>query len=100
MTSVAQAGFRSRLPYQAGLLGGVCCLISLLLIIGNSKTSVIIEEQVNQDKLAMMADVLPSNLYDNNPIKESTTISDSPIMSNHINHLNHDFLIIQIFTLC
>ncbi len=84
MTSVAQPGFRSRLPYQAGLLGGVCCLISLLLIVGNSKTSVIIEEQVNQDKLAMMADVLPANLYDNNPIKESVTISDNPIMSNPI----------------
>ena len=57
-------------PTKAGLLGGVCCLISVLLIVGNSKTSVIIEEQVNQDKLAMMADVLPSNLYDNNPIKK------------------------------
>ena len=84
MSSLVEPGFRSRLPYQAMLLGGVCCVISVLLIIGNTKTSVIIEEQVTQDKLAMMADVLPAELYDNNPLKESTTISDSPLVSNPI----------------
>lgn len=84
MNTAVEPSFRTRLPYHAALLGGVCGVISFLLIIGNSTTKVLIDEQINQDKLAMMEDVLPSKMYDNNPIKESVTISDSPIMSNPV----------------
>lgn len=76
------ANFRSKIPYQAALLGGVCAIISLILITGNTTTKVLIEEQINQDKLAMMEDVMPAKLYDNNPLKESQIISDSPFFAN------------------
>jgi Na+-translocating ferredoxin:NAD+ oxidoreductase subunit G len=82
MTTAPVANFRSKIPYQAALLGGVCAVISFLLIIGNTTTKVLIEEQINQDKLAMMEDVMPAKLYDNNPLKESQVISDSPFFAN------------------
>lgn len=82
MTTAPVANFRSKIPYQAALLGGVCAVISFLLIIGNTTTKVLIEEQINQDKLAMMEDVMPAKLYDNNPLKESQVISDSRFFAN------------------
>jgi Na+-translocating ferredoxin:NAD+ oxidoreductase subunit G len=74
-TSTAQPGYRSHLAYHAALLGGVCFLVSMLLVVGNVKTSTIIEEKLTEDKLATMADVMPADRYDNNPVQESQSFA-------------------------
>ncbi|WP_167854756.1 RnfABCDGE type electron transport complex subunit G [Mangrovimicrobium sediminis] len=68
MTSAAQPAYRQRLGYHAGLLGGICFLVSVLLIIGNLETSDRIAAHIEAEKRAMLAEVLPASLYDNAPL--------------------------------
>ncbi len=84
MTSAKQPSYRTHLAYQAALLGGVCFLVSMLLILGNAKTSNLIEEKLTQDKLAMMEDVMPAKLYDNNPVTENQTLTHTDFFSDPV----------------
>ncbi len=84
MTTVASPSYRERLAYQAGLLGGICYLVSMLLIGGNIKTQPLIEEHIVNDQIKMLKQVLPAELYDNNPIEESQIITDSRYFKNPV----------------
>jgi electron transport complex protein RnfG len=81
MNSIATAPWRTRLPYQAGLLGGVCCAASILLVAGNLSTSTTISHHMAQDELAMLAQVLPPAMYDNDPLQESRIHTDSRLFT-------------------
>ena len=63
--------YRDRLGYQILLLGGSCALVSLLLIAGNELTLPRIGDHLVADKLAMLAQVAPASLYNNNPLDSS-----------------------------
>ena len=63
--------------YQAVLLGGACALVSVLLLLGNSSTQQAIAAHLLNDKLTMLAQVLPVTLYNNQPLNETVSISDS-----------------------
>lgn len=75
MATVETPSYRERLAYHAGLLGGVCFLVSILLLIGNLETSTPIAEHIQNDKLAMMTQVLPASLYDNQPLQNTETVA-------------------------
>ena len=77
MATILNPSYRTRLGYQAALLGGMCYLMSMLLIGGNSATQQQIEQHVLTDKLKLLAQVLPASLYDNDPIAASQTINNS-----------------------
>lgn len=74
MATIINPSYRNRLGYQAMLLGGICCLVSIVLISGNKATHQLIADHITADKLAMLDQVLPSNLYDNDPLQDSKTI--------------------------
>lgn len=78
MSDVTRTSFRDHLGYQAGLLGGVCGLVSLLLLSGNLLTGKTIERHLDNDKKVLLEQVLPAALYDNNPLQENRTFTDSP----------------------
>lgn len=74
MTTVAEPSYRQRLGYHAGVLGGICCLVSVLLIIGNLETRSQIESHIEAEKRATLAQVLPVTLYDNEPLSNVETL--------------------------
>ena len=66
----------NRIGYQAGLLAGICCLVSVMIIIGNKETKSKIEEALRQDQLNMLEQVLPSSLYNNDLLSEVKHIAE------------------------
>jgi electron transport complex protein RnfG len=72
---VAQPSYRQRLGYHAGLLGGICCFVSIMLISGNLSTATLINAHLTNDRLAMLNQVMPAVSYDNNPIGASQTLN-------------------------
>lgn len=77
MNTVAEPSYRQRLGYHAGILGGICCMVSVLLIIGNLETADRIQHHIDTEKKATLAEVLPASLYDNDPLQEAQTLSPS-----------------------
>jgi len=71
MPGVLVPSYRQRLSYHAGLLGGICFLVSVLLIIGNLETRGRIADHVDEERRATLAQVLPPGLYDNQPLAEA-----------------------------
>jgi len=70
-----------KLIYQALLLGGTCFLVSLLLLVGNNLTSAAIEHHVSNDKMIMLKQVLPASLYDNAPLTDNLSITNTAYFS-------------------
>ncbi|HCB39282.1 MAG TPA: electron transporter RnfG, partial [Gammaproteobacteria bacterium] len=65
MATILNPTYRTRLGYQAALLGGMCYLMSMLLIGGNSATQEQIAQHELMDKLNLLAQVMPASRYDN-----------------------------------
>jgi len=81
MPGVAQPAYRKRLAYQAGLLGGICAIVSVLLIIGNHETRGAIADHIEEEKRATLAAVLPAQLYDNAPLAESRKLPQQGVFT-------------------
>ncbi len=67
--------YRSRLGYHSGLLGGIAFLASMALTISNIETHQAIEMAMAADKKVFLEQVVPSNLYDNELLQDTLTIS-------------------------
>ena len=80
-TTVTQPSYRQRLGYHAGLLGGICFLVSVMLIIGNMETNEEIQLHIEQEKRATLAEVLPAALYDNEPLADPVQLPQSGVFS-------------------
>ena len=59
---------RNQPLYQALLLGGACAVVALALVAGYEATHTAIADAEEQDRLNSLNEVLPSSLYDNNPL--------------------------------
>lgn len=68
--------WRSRIEYQGLSLGLVCALVALALVVADDLTKSRISAQLQQDRLAVLRQVLPERLYDNNPLAESFKLQD------------------------
>jgi electron transport complex protein RnfG len=75
-TPVANPSYRQRVGYHAGLLGGVCFLVSVLILLGHSRTQGPIAQRLEEDRLALLQQVLPHHLYDNNPLINVVRVND------------------------
>lgn len=84
-TAKTKASLHDKLIYQALLLGGTCFLVSLLLLGGNALTTASIEHHITNDKMIMLKQVLPAALYDNDPLGDSVTLSDTTYFSQPVN---------------
>lgn len=77
MSTVAEPGYRKRVGYQAGLLGGFATLAAALLIVGNNSTHEAIAERHAEDLLESLSQVLPDTLHDNNLLDNALIIEDA-----------------------
>lgn len=64
--------------YQAGLLGGMAMLVSIILMLGEHGTKEDIQARMEEDRQAMLSQVLPASLYDNNPLESTTLLEGNP----------------------
>lgn len=73
---------RGRLAYQAGLLGTVTLLATLLLVLADQVTRGPIAERRAQDLKASLTQVIPATLHDNDLLADTLTlglIGDAPL---------------------
>ena len=70
------ARWRGRIEYQGLSLAAVCALVALLLLVGDRLTHGEIAAQQLEDRLAVLRQVLPAGLYDNNPLSDAFTVED------------------------
>lgn len=85
--TIAIPSFTTRIGYQAGLLGGMATIISLLLIMGEQSTREDIQLRLEEDKRMMLNQVLPSESYDNNPLEMPYALQSSPFPGHNIAYL-------------
>lgn len=71
------ARLRARLDYQGIMLGVLCAVVTLTLLFGDLGTRDLISQRQMEDRLALLAQVLPPTLYDNNPLQDAVTIHDA-----------------------
>ncbi len=76
--------YRERLAYHGGLLGVMALLASAALVIGNLETRDDIAQRLDEDMQASLRQVIPPNLYDNDPLQDSVLIA--PLNNNAGNH--------------
>lgn len=70
---------RARVEYQGGVLALACALVTLALLIGRQFTQEPIAARLQEDRLALLGQVLPAALYDNNPLQTRLVITDSAL---------------------
>ena len=68
--------WRSKLSYQGFILGVVCAVVSMIIIGVDQLTKKDILERRLEDRLNNLSQVLPTDLYDNNPTVDVMQISD------------------------
>ena len=64
--------------YQAGLLGGMAMLVSIMLMMGEHGTREDIQARLEEDRRAMLNQVLPASMYYNNPLEATTQLDGNP----------------------
>lgn len=65
MSTIVEPGYRKRVGYQAGLLGGFTMIAAALLVMGNIATRDAIEQRRAEDLLASLSQVIPAGIHDN-----------------------------------
>lgn len=71
--------WRARVEYQGLSLAAICALVALLLLVGNRLTREPIDAALLEDRLAVLRQVLPAQLYDNNPLIDAFTLEDAEL---------------------
>ena len=73
------ARWRAKVAYQGLSLAAVCALVTLSLLLANRLTHAQIAAQQQEDQLAVLRQVLPAKLYDNNPLGEAQHVQDATL---------------------
>ncbi len=68
--------FRSRISYQAILLGGFSFIATALLVLGNLATRDAIDERMREDLRASLSQVIPASVHDNDLLANPLQFSD------------------------
>ncbi|WP_349569107.1 electron transport complex subunit RsxG [Azotobacter salinestris] len=71
--------WRPMVAYQSLSLGVVCGLVAMALLIANFLTHDTIEAQMLEDRLATLRQVVPDELYDNNPLADGFKVQDAEL---------------------
>jgi Na+-translocating ferredoxin:NAD+ oxidoreductase subunit G len=74
MSTVANPTYRSRVGYQAGLLGGFAMVAAALLVMGDIATRDAIAERQAEDLLASLSQVIPAASHDNDLLADTLTL--------------------------
>ena len=77
MSTPDTPSYRSRVGYQAMLLGGFSTIATVLLVMGNLSTKGPILERQKEDLQSSLSQVIPSSYYTNNLLENTLKISTS-----------------------
>ena len=80
----ANPSYRGQISYQAGMLAGLCCMISIIMYMGYHSTFQDINLRMNEDRQALLQQVLPADLYDNHPVDETFLLTDTDFQADPI----------------
>ncbi len=69
--------FHGKLGYHSIALGVTCLIMAVILLVMNTVTVDDIDKRNMEDRLANLNEVLPAELYDNNPLTDTKTIEDA-----------------------
>lgn len=75
-TSTRLERWRTQLAYQGVSLAVVCALVALALLVTDVSTRDSITGEQLEDRLAVLRQVLPADLYDNNPLGDAFHVTD------------------------
>jgi len=75
MSAASEPAFRTRTAYHAGLLGGFSMLAAAFLVMGNIATRDAIEQRRAEDMLALLSQVVPAGIHDNDLLDDPITIA-------------------------
>jgi len=76
MSAASESAFRTRTAYHAGLLGGFSMLAAAFLVMGNIATREAIEQRRAEDLLALLSQVVPAGIHDNDLLVDPITITE------------------------
>ncbi len=79
-TAGVLAVWRERVDYQGIILGLICAVVTVLLLLGDRGTHAMIAQRQMEDRLANLAQVMPPERYDNNPLQDAVLLAD-PVLS-------------------
>ncbi len=71
--------WRNRTEYLSASLGLVCGAMAFLMLLSNALTEGPIKAQLLEDQLAVLRQVLPAQLYNNNPLADAVTLEDKEL---------------------
>ena len=75
---------RAHVGYQSAAMGVLCTFVTLLLMLGQQLTAKDIALRLEEDRLELLSQVLPSTYYDNVPLEDITMINDTLFASEPI----------------
>lgn len=71
------AGLRPRLEFQTGVLAGFALIASILLGVTNCSTESTIQQRLDEDLNASLAEVIPADWHDNDLLQDTLTVASS-----------------------
>lgn len=88
-TTVSNPSYRQRTGYHGMLVGGVALMASTLLVMGDQLTSEAIAQRHAEDVQAMLSEVIPPALHDNDLLQDQLNIDDKNVYQARIdNHVS------------
>ncbi|WP_075185660.1 electron transport complex subunit RsxG [Teredinibacter haidensis] len=76
--------WRSRVDYQGLILGAICAVVTFLLLVGERTTYQPIQERLAEDRMVVLTQVLPQEMFDNKPLEDSLVIEDTALSNKPI----------------
>ena len=68
--------WRPQIGYQGISLAIICALMTLMMLVGDQMTSASIEVARKEEQLATLRQVIPADLFDNQPLDDAFTVED------------------------
>ena len=82
--TIKKPSYLQRTGYHAMLVGGVALLASILLVMGNLLTKEAIAQRHAEDVQAMLNEVIPAKLHDNNLLEDKLDIENVEVFQARI----------------
>lgn len=68
--------WRPQIGYQGISLAIICALMTLMMLVGDQMTSASIEVARKEEQLATLRQVIPADLFDNQPLDDAFSVDD------------------------
>lgn len=78
------AVWRARVDYQGAMLGGLCAVVTAVLMLAYQHTSEPIKQRLAEDRQALLSQILPASYYDNQPFDDVLSIEDERLSAGPI----------------